>query len=218
MAASAASVLRNGLFGTAILTIPVLIWVKDKGYGLYYVSGNSMEPTLRSGDVVLVRRVNLPLHITTQNDGKDEGHNDELNDRRNGDDKKKNDEDSNSNHESDIKNRKHVFIGNHSFPPNADEHWERDLEDAYARRREELSKPRDPRLFARQQLQWQRSSWWGSWGTTPLVLHGQVIVFWSPTHFQQLCIKRVIGVGGQIVRVTTTSPQSIYNAIKMTPL
>ncbi len=172
--------LTRGLLGTTVLTLPVLVWIKDRGYGLYYVSGSSMEPTLRSGDVVLVRKINLPMGGSYDSDS-----------------------DSRSN------NKINLPIGIHNFPPNDDGNFERDLEDAYGRRREELLRPRQTRY------QQQSSFSWWSWGSTPLVFPGQIIVFWSPSHFQQLCIKRVIGVGGQFVSQQTNVKQRLRHLKKM---
>jgi signal peptidase I len=44
-----------------LLTFPVAVWTIDNLYGLYRVSGSSMEPTFQSGDIVLVRKSDTPL-------------------------------------------------------------------------------------------------------------------------------------------------------------
>ncbi|KAL7523804.1 hypothetical protein ACHAWF_000672, partial [Thalassiosira exigua] len=47
--------LRNYLMGVA-LTVPPAIYFKDNFYSLYRVEGDSMEPALYDGDVMLVRK------------------------------------------------------------------------------------------------------------------------------------------------------------------
>ena len=49
------SSLRSYL-SNAALSIPPVLYIRDNFYSLYVVDGRSMEPSLRSGDVVLVRK------------------------------------------------------------------------------------------------------------------------------------------------------------------
>lgn len=43
-------------FRTALASVPALLYCRDQLYGLCRVEGSSMEPSLRNGDVLLVRK------------------------------------------------------------------------------------------------------------------------------------------------------------------
>ncbi|KAL3822194.1 hypothetical protein ACHAXA_008210 [Cyclostephanos tholiformis] len=43
-------------FSNAALSVPPVLYIRDNFYSLYIVNGTSMEPSLRDGDVVLVRK------------------------------------------------------------------------------------------------------------------------------------------------------------------
>ena len=44
---------------TLALSFPVAVWVNDSIFSLYTVRGTSMEPSLRDGDVILVRKADV---------------------------------------------------------------------------------------------------------------------------------------------------------------
>ncbi len=45
-----------GVWASALATVPILLWANDSLFSLYRVSGSSMEPSLRHGDIVVVRK------------------------------------------------------------------------------------------------------------------------------------------------------------------
>ena len=55
---------------TLVLTFPLAVWASDCIYSVYKVRGKSMEPSLREGDVVLVRKADiftfLPSSLTEE--------------------------------------------------------------------------------------------------------------------------------------------------------
>ena len=53
------------------LILPITIWTVDNLYGFYKVSGSSMEPTFKSGDVVLVRKSDTKFLVGYDKDDKD---------------------------------------------------------------------------------------------------------------------------------------------------
>ena len=53
--------LRRGL-RTALLTLPIAITIRDNLYSICRVRGESMEPSLQDGDIVLVRKLDLFLN------------------------------------------------------------------------------------------------------------------------------------------------------------
>ncbi len=61
--------IRHSL-STAALALPVTLWITDFMYSTYKVRGTSMEPTLKEGDVLLVRKSDVlsDFHFMTEPD------------------------------------------------------------------------------------------------------------------------------------------------------
>jgi signal peptidase I len=43
-------------WASALASVPILLWANDSLFSLYRVAGSSMEPSLRHGDIVIVRK------------------------------------------------------------------------------------------------------------------------------------------------------------------
>lgn len=55
---------RSRSLSTLAMSFPVVVWVTDCVYSIYTVRGSSMEPSLKEGDMVLVRKADmLPAFI-----------------------------------------------------------------------------------------------------------------------------------------------------------
>jgi signal peptidase I len=145
-------------------TLPAVLYVRDCYAGLTRVQGSSMEPTLRHGDVVLVRRADAGTLLQAWN-----GLVSSIGISPTGD-------------EGLIKGR----------TEDADDDDDDDEEDrALAIRFQRL-----------QGIQSHGHMGWLSTSRPPLVLPGHVLVYQNPTNLQkEYHIKRVVGVGGQWVRL-----------------
>ena len=63
------SPLKRALFATT-LTLPIAVFINDCFYSIFTVKGTSMEPSLKEGDVVLVRKVDfLPYYFHNEKKG-----------------------------------------------------------------------------------------------------------------------------------------------------
>lgn len=81
MASSSSFFSRHLSAPTLAASVPLVLWARDNIVGLVRVQGPSMEPALRQGDVVCVRKADgglLPRLVTSLVFGDDNDHDDEL--------------------------------------------------------------------------------------------------------------------------------------------
>jgi len=147
MASSPVIVPRSIPWTTVAAGLPLLIWARDSIVSVNRVSGTSMEPTLRHGDWILVRKSDVGALVNSLVS---------------------------------------VITGSTSV--------ERDAERARVMRLE---------LLEGVVLGRDRSVPATLYECPPVALPGQVVVYKDPSRAfpNSLCIKRVVGVGGQLVRI-----------------
>ncbi|KAG7344245.1 signal peptidase I [Nitzschia inconspicua] len=169
----------------ALATIPLAILLHDNLFSLYRVKGSSMEPSLQDGDVVVVRKADGIWQRWTQTWP--------IKDNVNNNNKNSNSSSNNNNKkigDNDADNT------NPSISPFA---WAIERGDVLEYEMEHCrSSPRTG---------WLR--------TPPVPVTGNIVVFQDPeTYPSQWNIKRVIGLGGQVVLVNRHQSNSDKTAEK----
>jgi signal peptidase I len=153
-------------------TLPAVLYVRDCYAGLTRVQGSSMEPTLRHGDVVLVRKADAGALLQAWN-----GFMSSIS-------------------SSGARNGDAGLIKVNTDDAHDDEDDEEDR--ALAIRFQKL-----------QGIQSHGNMGWLCTSRPPLVLPGHVLIYQNPTTLQkEYHIKRVVGVGGQWVRLMEPPSQS----------
>lgn len=147
-------------WATIIASLPVAVWIHDSFYSLCRVKGASMEPTLKSGDVILVRKSNWnPLFPPPKEDG----------------------------------------IGKST---------EEGKDGGSSKNGERFKRYRRRELDRQRMEQWERENcnvvippW--ALQSPPVPVRGDIVVYKDPNYYNTSWnVKRVIGLGGQVVRRT----------------
>jgi signal peptidase I len=144
-------------------TLPAVLYVRDCYAGLTRVQGSSMEPTLRHGDVVLVRKADAGTLWQAWNG----------------------------------------LVSSIRSDPTGDTGWIKvSTDDADDDDDEEVDRALAIRFQKLQGIQSHGNMGWLCTSRPPLVLPGHVLIYQNPTTLQkEYHIKRVVGVGGQWVRL-----------------
>lgn len=162
---------------TALLSvaaaIPLVISIRDSFYSLCKVQGSSMEPTLKDGDILLMRKADFPVLRrwgigTGRHDGPDKS-----------------------------TMRKDLLTVKKTYDSDGDDENENERISNLLMRSRRLREYEYQDHVARESsLVWFRSPPWP--------MKGQIVTYRSPYRYPtELCIKRVVGVAGQVVSIVT---------------
>lgn len=164
---AASNVGASNAFLSVVAAVPLMICVRDSFYSLCKVKGSSMDPSLKNGDVLLIRKADFPVLRWNRNN--------DVNKSDFGDD-------DNNNNTSSSSSDQHHNGGGHD-----------DVSGPMMRNRRLREYEYQHHLARHDSTVWFRCPPWP--------MRGQIVTYRSPYQYpSELCVKRVVGVAGQVVR------------------
>ena len=173
-----------------VATIPLVIYFRDEFYSITHVKGTSMEPTIRHGDMLLVRKrdagsvvLNILYSIGYLKSSSSSSSASVSS--------------GNTNNRAEVKEEDKSSTRSTRLPSGYDD-------DRIQALRYRLENTNDSTSSTSNAQYWLISPSY----LRPLILPGHVVVYQNPYRFQESVVNRVVGVGGQRIATRTTKKSS----------